>query len=202
MARTPDPEKRLELLDQVVDYLAHHGLAQVTLRPMAASLGVSINRLVHHFGTKDELLAAALARATEQQLAVQNGWLNRKPGLTQVELYRKWWRWMNVEPQNLAVVRLGYEAAALDSVVTGLSGEVRGYQLGVWRIDVEQRLMAQGLEPERAAVEASLIKATFTGLVMDLFATGDRRRLNRLFDEWLQRVNLRLQNVNPTPPMG
>ena len=72
MARTPDLERRQELLDRIVDYLAVHGLAQATLRPMAAALGVSINRLVHHFGSKDELLAAALQRAIDQQIAVQD----------------------------------------------------------------------------------------------------------------------------------
>ena len=60
MARTPDLERRQELLDRIVLYLAEHGLAQATLRPMAAALDVSINRLVHHFGSKDELITAAL----------------------------------------------------------------------------------------------------------------------------------------------
>jgi len=38
-------------------------------------------------------------------------------------------------------------------------------------------------------LEASLIKATFTGLVMDLFATGDTRRLTQALDEWLDRLD-------------
>ena len=61
-------------------------------------------------------------------------------------------------------------------------------QIGVWRHDVEQRLVSEGLKPERAALEASLIKATFTGLVMDLFATGDTRRLSKALDSWLTRL--------------
>ena len=38
MARTPDLERRQELLDRIVEYLAQNGLAQATLRPMAAAL--------------------------------------------------------------------------------------------------------------------------------------------------------------------
>ena len=79
MARTPDPQLKRELLDRVVAYLADHGVAQTTLRPMAAELGVSINRLMHHFGSKDELITAALARAIDQQIEVQRGWLQRSP---------------------------------------------------------------------------------------------------------------------------
>lgn len=188
MARTPDLERRQELLDRIVEYLAANGLAQATLRPMAASLDVSINRLVHHFGSKEELLTAALARALDKQLAVQRNWLRKSPRLTQAELYRKWWRWMNADPANLALVRLNYEAATLDASVTGIAGEVRADQIGVWRHDTEQRLEAEGMSRDRAEAEASLIKATFTGLVMDLFATGDRRRLTTAMNDFLERL--------------
>jgi len=189
VARTPDPLRKRELLDTVVEYLAEQGLADTTLRPMAAALGVSINRLVHHFGSKEELITAALARAIDQQIEVQRKWLQRSPKLTQVELYRRWWKWMCNSPRNLALVRLNYEAATLETSVTGLDGAVRADQIGVWRHDVEQRLVAEGLKPERAVLEASLIKATFTGLVMDLFATGDTRRLTQALDEWLDRLD-------------
>jgi len=189
VARTPDPLRKRELLDTVVEYLAEQGLADTTLRPMAAALGVSINRLVHHFGSKEELITAALARAIDQQIEVQRKWLQRSPKLTQVELYRRWWKWVCSSPRNLALVRLNYEAATLETSVTGLDGAVRADQIGVWRHDVEQRLVAEGLKPERAVLEASLIKATFTGLVMDLFATGDTRRLTQALDEWLDRLD-------------
>ena len=189
MARTPDLERRQELLDRIVVYLAENGLAQATLRPMAASLGVSINRLVHHFGSKEELLSTALRRAIDQQVAVQAEWLAKNPRMSLVELYRKWWRWMSESPEHLASIRLNYEAAALDPKVTGLAGEVRADQIGVGRHDAEQRLIADGMPPARAVFEASLVKATFTGLVMDLFATGDRKRLNKAFTEFLDRID-------------
>lgn len=189
MARTPDLERRQELLDRIVEYLAENGVAQATLRPMAASLDVSINRLVHHFGSKEELLTAALARAIEQQIAVQDVWLTKSPLLTQAELYGRWWRWMNATPSNLALVRLNYEAATLDTKVTGLAGEVRADQIGVWRHDTEVRLEAEGMPRDRAAEEASLIKATFTGLVMDLFATGDQKRLAQAMNVFLIRLD-------------
>jgi AcrR family transcriptional regulator len=195
VARTPDPQLKLELLDRVVDYLADNGAAQTTLRPMAAALGVSINRLMHHFGSKDELITAALARAIEQQIDVQRKWLLRTPKLTQVELYQRWWKWMCASRRNLALVRLNYEAATLEPSVTGLTGDVRADQIGVWRHDVEQRLIAEGVKPERAVLEASLIKATFTGLAMDLFATGDTRRLTRAVDEWLTRLQVDLDQA-------
>ncbi len=156
---------------------------------MAAMLDVSINRLVHHFGSKEELLTAAVARGIEQQMAVQETWLAHTPRISQVALYRRWWKWMNASAENLALVRLNYEAATLDASITGLAGDVRADQIGVWRHDVEQRLEREGMPRARAVAEASLAKATFTGLVMDLFASGDRARLTRSMDEFLQRLD-------------
>lgn len=197
MARTPDLERRQELLDRIVVYLAENGLAQATLRPMAAALDVSINRLVHHFGSKEELLTSALDRSLQQQLAVQNAWLARNSRMSQAELYRKWWKWMNAAPANLALVRLNYEAATLDTKVTGLAGAVRADQIGVWRLDTEQRLELEGMPHERAVDEASLIKATFTGLVMDLFATGDRKRLTKAMNDFLERLAKTVADSQP-----
>lgn len=195
MARTPDLERRQELLDRIVVYLAENGIAQATLRPMAAALDVSINRLVHHFGTKEELLAAALQRAMDQQIEVQDAWMARNPQLTMAEIYRKWWKWINASDANKAMVRLNYEAAALDTKVTGLSGSVRAEQIGVWRHGAEYRFEAEGLRHDRAELEASLAKATFTGLVIDLLATGDRRRLNAIFEVFIERLEATLDRA-------
>lgn len=196
MARTPDLERRQELLDRIVVYLAEHGLAQATLRPMAAALDVSINRLVHHFGSKEELIATALARSIEQQIAVEDGWTSRRRQLGTVEYYRRWWKWMNASPANLALVRLNYEAAALSPEVTGLTGDVRADQIGVWRHDVERRLRADGIAEADLELEASLTKAMFSGLVMDLLATGERKRLNRAVEEWLAGLSQRIRSAN------
>ena len=192
MARTPDLERRQELLDRIVVYLAENGLAQATLRPMAAALDVSINRLVHHFGSKDELLSTALRRSIELQIDVQEGWLRRNPHLTMVDLYRKWWKWINASPENFAAVRLNYEAAALNPKVTGLAGEVRADQIGVWRHVAASHFQQEGLPADRAELEAVLAKATFTGLVMDLIATGERKRLTPMFEEFAQRLQAQI----------
>ena len=188
MGRPPDARRRLTLLDGVVADLAEHGLADVSLRPMAARLHVSVNALVHHFGSKEELVVAALDRATTVQMAVRDRWLAQQPDLSAADLLRQWWRWMNAAPANLALVRLGIEAAALDATVSGLPGAVRAEQISTWRADLERRLIADGVSPAVAEVEASLAKAMFTGLVVDLLATGHRRRLGRALEVGLARL--------------
>lgn len=188
MARPPDPDRRDELLDAIVDYVAEHGLAGATLRPMANALGISVQGLVHHFGTKQDLIVAALDRAADQQAAVQEHWLRRNPDLSQADLLRRWWRWINASPENLRLVRLGLEAATLDATVAGLPREVRADQIVLWRSNIEKRLISEGVPPEVAVTEASLAKAMFTGLVVDLLATGQRKRLGRALELGLARL--------------
>jgi AcrR family transcriptional regulator len=188
MARLVDVDHRAELLDAVVHYLAEQGLANVSLRPMASRLGVSVNALVHHFGSRDDLIVAALRRSETVQQQIENQWLVRRPQLSQADLLRAWWRWITASPQNLAVVRLGIEAAALDATVTGLPRQVRGDQIGIWRSNIEQRLLAEGVALPTAIIEASLAKAMFTGLVVDLLATGHRARLSRALELGLARL--------------
>jgi len=155
---------------------------------MASQLGVSVNALVHHFGSKDDLIVAALRRTETVQRDVEAQWLERRPDLSQADLLRAWWRWITATPQNLAVVRLGIEAAALDATITGLPRQVRGDQIGIWRSNIEQRLLAEGVEQSTATIEASLAKAMFTGLVVDLLATGHRARLTRALELGLERL--------------
>jgi AcrR family transcriptional regulator len=188
MARTPDLAMKRELLDQIVGYLAEHGLGDVSLRPMAAALGTSPNRLVHHFGSKQTILAAALSQAIRIQEAVRDEWLRRQPDLSKTDELRKWWKWLNAAPANLALTRLGLEAVTLEATHTGLSGDVRAEQIGVWREQIEQRLVRQGMPKSDAILEASVLKGMFTGLIVDLMATGDRARLSKALEIALART--------------
>ncbi|MDF3302593.1 TetR/AcrR family transcriptional regulator [Streptomyces tropicalis] len=61
MPRSPDPAKRRILLDQVRAYVMRHGLAGLSLRPLARELGTSDRMLLYYFGTKECMVAEALA---------------------------------------------------------------------------------------------------------------------------------------------
>ena len=193
MARTPDLEMKRELLERVVAYLAIHGLGDMSLRPMAAALNTSPNRLVHHFGSKQELLAAALEHATQMQVEVRDEWLRRTPGLSKTAEMRKWWKWLTDSPENLALTRLGLEAVTLEATHTGLSGDVRAEQIGVWREQIEQKLLSEGVPRNVAVIEASMLKGVFTGLIMDLLATGDKQRLTKALEVALRRTEAVLE---------
>jgi len=192
MARPPDLASRQELLDRVADHLAENGIGDTTLRPLAAALGTTPNRLMHHFGSKEALLAAALQRTEQCHMAIEAAWLADDPSLTQSAILRRWWRWMLADPRHLNQVRLGLEAATLDATRTGLAGDVRAESIGAWRLHIERRLRAAGIPARVARIESSVLKASFTGLTLDLLATGERRRLTAALDRVLDDFDLRL----------
>jgi AcrR family transcriptional regulator len=58
---------RDDLLDKTVAYVAEHGLADLSLRQLAAGIGTSHRMLNFHFGSREGLLAAIVASIEEQQ---------------------------------------------------------------------------------------------------------------------------------------
>ena len=61
--------RREVLLDQVTDHVLEHGLIGLTLRPLAAAIGTSDRMLIYHFGSRDALVSAVVAGATERAVA-------------------------------------------------------------------------------------------------------------------------------------
>lgn len=61
MPRPPDPAKRRDLLDRIRAYVLRNGLSDLSLRPLARALGTSDRMLLYYFGTKERMVAEALA---------------------------------------------------------------------------------------------------------------------------------------------
>jgi len=64
-------------LDAALAVVGEGGLAALTLRPLAARVGVSVPTLVHYLGSKDQLLNSLILRARMQDTAFQSDWLKR-----------------------------------------------------------------------------------------------------------------------------
>lgn len=186
MSRLVDHSHRTALLDRVVRYLGHHGLVDMTYRPMAKELGVSVNALVHHFGSKDELLTTAVRRAGRIQRDVEDQWRRRQPTMSPTDLLRWRWRWLTADVDHLAVVRLAIESVSLECRSVRAAG---GMQLEHWRHDVEQGLVAAGVDARLATVEATLARSVYTGLVVDLVASGQKTRLTRAWDRYVDHLD-------------
>ncbi|KUH69030.1 TetR family transcriptional regulator [Mycolicibacterium novocastrense] len=70
MARPPDLQRRQELLDGVVAEVSRNGIGDRSLRDLAAAVGTSHRMLLHHFGSRDELLLAIVGEVEQRQMAM------------------------------------------------------------------------------------------------------------------------------------
>ena len=91
MARTANPDRPDALLDSIVAYLTAHGVADVSLRPLARAVHSSPRVLLYYFGSKEALVARALSRLRERQRGTFDRLKNRT-GLSPREACRAIWR--------------------------------------------------------------------------------------------------------------
>ena len=70
MARTPDLARRRQLLDAVFEEFAAGGVGDRSLRELAAAVGTSHRMLLHHFGSREDMLVAIVEEAERRQMAL------------------------------------------------------------------------------------------------------------------------------------
>ncbi|MFE6779200.1 TetR/AcrR family transcriptional regulator [Streptomyces sp. NPDC057702] len=181
MARPRDPQRRTELLDAIIEYLAEHGLAGLSLRPLAQALGHSTRVLTHHFRDKEELVDAVLRRLDQRQrdrLRAFPGWAE-EGGLGAV--VRASWDW-HLSADHLSVIRLLHE---IEGLAAGgrLPGSHVAAMLRQRALFVAEALRAHGVPADLAERRATLLNAAYAGLQIDFLATGDRARVQPALDD-------------------
>jgi AcrR family transcriptional regulator len=171
-----DPKQRL--LDATIAYVAEHGLADLSLRRLAAAIGTSHRMLIYHFGSKEGLLVAVV-RAVEQQQRDAMHELEVDPSLAESEMMRRMWRRVS-DPALAPNARLFYELYG--QALAGREG-VEGFLDDIvesWVAPVSAELARRrGLSRTEARADARLRIAVVRGLLLDLLATGDRKSVDR-----------------------
>ena len=70
MVRTPDSRRRRQLLDALIEEFAAGGIGDRSLRDVAAAVGTSHRMLLHHFGSREDLLVAIVEEVERRQMAL------------------------------------------------------------------------------------------------------------------------------------
>jgi len=182
------PDRRAKLLDEVADYILSNGLAGLSLRPLAATIDTSPRMLLYFFGSKERLIAQALAHIrTREQLdfrrAVSRSSSANREGLLLLE----WKSWSS--PRREKYLRLFFEVYGLAlQNRKRFPGFLEG-AVGEW-LPLVERAFAVAVTPEHAQALATLGLAAVRGLELDLLATGQRSRAEAAFREMLRLLSL------------
>jgi AcrR family transcriptional regulator len=171
MARPPDPRRRQELLDGALDYVVANGISDLSLRPLALALGTQAPVLLHHFGTKEQLVEEILfgVRNRLRALARRAESETHRSGLGAV------WAWAS-DPDHAALLRLFFETYGLALRQPDRYSDFLDHAIRDW------------LDEPLAAVDeisATLSIAAVTGLLLDLLTTGDRVRVEDAMERFI-----------------
>jgi AcrR family transcriptional regulator len=175
---TPSPRKA-ELLDAVLEDLVAHGVANTSLRPMAARLGTSPRMLMFHFTSKEELLREALEALHARLQASLARMATRKSNDTAP--LRQFWDWAT-QPKNLPYLRLIYETQMIAAANPKEFGHYLRKTSSEWHASA-LRAMSESLKNDSLA---TLCIAVFDGLFLELVSGGDHRRLTGALDEFIR----------------
>lgn len=186
MARPPNPTIRARLREQAVDYVLSQGVSDLALRPLAKALKTNARMLVYHFGSREGLMREILVGLRDRGDALIRAWFQKAKTTPTLPDFLLWyWRLMS-QPRSRPAVRLIFELYAL-----ALRDPKRYPGVLTDPIDYWRRLAARaGASSKADPAEATLLLAATRGLLLDLCATEDRRRVGgaaKLLARLLQR---------------
>lgn len=162
MVRTPDLERRRQLLDALVEEFAAGGVGDRSLRDVAAAVGTSHRMLLHHFGSREDLLVAIVEQVERRQM----GLLPELP-TTPAESFEAMWADLH-RPELRNLERLFFECYARAAqgekpFARMVPGAVDG-----WLNEVAV-VAGDAFDPAMARLGLAVAR----GLLLDLVATDD-----------------------------
>ncbi|ACB96119.1 TetR/AcrR family transcriptional regulator [Beijerinckia indica] len=187
MARPVEPELKAALLEKIIAYVWEHGIADFSLRPLAAVIGSSPRNIAYHFGSREDLLCVIFNTIRERMYddfrVVQQNASSLEDAL------RKLWAW-TAAPENRKLLKLLYE-------IFGTSVNHPDRFDGYARWVVTERLKFIGSILARFEIKdnegqelATLIMIIFHGATLDLTATDDVARIERVIHGCIERIKL------------
>ena len=199
MGRKPNPARREELLALAAAYLHEHGMRGLSLRPLAAALGISPRTLLYHFESKERLVTEVvllLQERLEPPRAIAEA---QTPDELRKGL-QDFWR-TGTQPGAEPFLRLFLDVLALALRDPDAWRDFLEAAFPRWHDLLARKLREQGYPRAEAEAEATTLVALNYGLAIDLLATGDRRRTGRAIDRALrERSGTRARRAGRTSP--
>ena len=187
MARPPDIERRRRLLDALINAFADGGIGDRSLREVAEVVGTSHRMLLHHFGSRDELLLAIVEEVERRQMAVlPQASTGPADGFAAM--------WADVRRSELRPIeRLFFECYARGAQGEQPFARMLPGAVESWLTEVDAKT---GRTADPALVRLGL--AVTRGLLLDLVATDDDEGVDaaaQAFVELLRQVQTRVASL-------
>ncbi|MEV6052868.1 TetR/AcrR family transcriptional regulator [Streptomyces sp. NPDC052107] len=184
MPRPPDPAKRRDLLDRVRAYVLRNGLTDLSLRPLARALGTSDRMLLYYFGSKERMVAEALAGYERRPLLRTRELLEAFGSPRDAAGLRRFmeavWRQFG-DPDVRASLPLYLEIMSASLLHPDRYGPVLHDIVTEWTDLLTSVFRDLGMDQERARTQAALLTDSTFGLVIAPLANGHWDRADQAF---------------------
>ena len=192
--------RKTELLEAAYRYSLAHGLADLSLRPLAAAIGSSPRVLMFLFGNKDGLLRELLARARVDELAMLNHIPKPSsataPGLATAT--ERVWAWL-ASDEHRQLLKLWAEAYTRSLIEPdGVWGGFAATTVSDWLAVLAACQPLHERDSEEGANRRTLVLAVLRGALLDLLATEDHDRVTAAVHHQLALFKHRFASV-PQP---
>ncbi len=169
-------DRREKLLRAATAYAAHHGIAGLTLRPLAKAIGTSDRMLVYYFRTREDLVVEIVDRAVDSLFKTLESADATDPG----DYFRRLWATVRSDRHRPAVL-LYLEAAGLSMTDARWRGRM-DTAIERYQTSLERWARAAGVPPERSPTVARLVSAAVDGLLLQSTIDGKRADTDYAFD--------------------
>jgi AcrR family transcriptional regulator len=183
MARPIDEARRDAVLDAIVGYIARHGIADLSLRPLAKAVGSSPRVLLYYFGSSEQLVARALARMRDRQRALYATLYDRNAA-SPAAAYFAVWRAIS-SPAGEPLFRLFFEVYGLAVQKPERYRDFLAATVDDWLAAMSDPAARTRRDRDRARATATIVIAGFRGFMIDYLASRDRARVDRAVKLWL-----------------
>ncbi|MFF3212666.1 SRPBCC domain-containing protein [Streptomyces sp. NPDC002886] len=171
-----DSARKLQLLELAYAHVLDHGLADMSLRPLAEAIGSSPRVLLFLFGSKDALVQALLARARQDETGMLEAVHRARPEHGLARTGELVWSWL-ADPGHRKVLTLWVEGYARS--LSGAEGPWAGFAertIADWlELFAAAQPPARRDTPEGLA-ERTLLLSVLRGALLDLLASRDEPR--------------------------
>ena len=184
MSRPVNQRRPEELREAVVEYLLEHGLANLSLRPLAKAVGSSPRGLLYHFGSKEKMVVEVIAEIRHRQRDT----LGTIDASTFAEACRQVWEQMSSD-ESEPLFRLFFEAYGIALRNPQLYAAFLHNTIEHWLDVIAEPLYREGRNRAQARAFATVVLAGLRGFMLDFCTTHDRERLHQAVSLWARNLD-------------
>jgi AcrR family transcriptional regulator len=183
MPRTVNARRPEQLKAAIVQYLARHGLADLSLRPLAKAVGSSPRGLLYYFGSKEKMVMEVLGEVRRRQRSEYE-----KPGETLADACWQIWKEMS-SADSEPLFRFFFEAYGIALRKPQHYKAFLHDTIEDWLRLISEPLIHEGVGRTEARAFATVVLAGMRGFMLDYCTTLDRKRLDRAVALWLKTLD-------------